>query len=163
MNADNFDPHCVRLADPTRKLDDPCELWSITFEVDSDQFQYLHPIYLTYLEMEQASQILKGIHLGNSEATHQAILVLHQTDALFGEFWATYGTCKCEWTEANCQAHGWTHEEVSFIQSTLRSKLHRLKEVAGIDSREAGDMFMAGAALALVLFGVMRRWFDNGP
>jgi len=163
MDTDNYDQHCVRLADPTRKLDDPCELWEITFEVDGDQLQYLHPLYLTYLEMEQAVDSLKGIHLGNSEATHRAIQILHQMDTLFGQFWATYGNCECEWAEAHCRVCGWTPEEVEFMQSALRSKLHRLEEVAGTDAREAGDMFMAGAVLAQVLFGVMRRWFDNGP
>ena len=163
MDNDNYDPHCVRLADPTRKLDDPCELWSITIEVDDDQLQYLHPIYLTYLEMEQAAERLRMCHLGNSEATREAIQVLHQMDALFGEFWATHGNNKCDKAESYCRAHGWNPEEVSFILSSLRAKLRRLEEVAGIDSREAGDMFMAGSTLAQVLFGVMRRWFDNGP
>jgi hypothetical protein len=163
MDDDNYDPHCVRLADPTRKLDDLCELWAITFEVDGDQLQYLHPIHLKYLEMEQAVEVLKGMHLGNSEASHQAIRVLNQTETLFAEFWATHGNCECECSESPCRESGWNPQEVEFIQSALRSKLHRLEEVAGVDAKEAGDMFMACAALVQVLFLIMRRWFDNGP
>jgi len=162
--TENYDWHCVRLADPFRKLDDPCGLWAITVDVEDDQSQYLYPLYLAYLEMEEVVASLREQHLGDAEAAARAMSVLRQIERGFGGFWSNHGeACMCEWVEHPCCECGWSAEEITFIQAALAVKLHRLEEVVGVDPKTAGDLFMASAMLAQVLFAVMRRWFDNGP